>query len=90
MIECVTWVEKVERVQCRSVRLAVTWSGILQRFILGPAISDVLIYATDKRKISMLIKFDEKNLEAPIIQKMIMVLYGKDWMISKTKLIGTK
>jgi len=31
-----------------------------------------------------------KSLEAPIVQQMIMVLYGKDRIISKNKLIGAK
>lgn len=39
----------------------------------------------------MLMKFvDDENLEAQVVQKMIMVLYGKDWIISKSELIGTK
>lgn len=53
-------------------------------------LSDVFIYAANTRKISMLMKFVDEDLEAPIVQKMIMVLCGKDWIISKTELIGTK
>lgn len=53
-------------------------------------LSDVFISATGARKVSMLMKSEDENLEASVVQKRIVPSYGKDWVISKTELIGTK